>query len=75
MWQWYCRCMCLILTNGFYVFLRLSGQASPIPQVQRPERASTKTFIKNEIHEIRLPVTDLITSLLWPRLQSDKPKE
>ena len=37
MWQWYCRCMCPIMTNGFYVFFRLAGQVRPIPRMHRPE--------------------------------------
>jgi hypothetical protein len=50
MWQWYCRCMCLIMTNGFYVFFGIACQVSPNPRMQRPERTSPKTRIKNKIH-------------------------
>jgi hypothetical protein len=50
MWQWYCRCMCLIMTNEFHVFFSVAGQASPISRMQCPDCVPPKTCIKNKIH-------------------------
>jgi hypothetical protein len=49
MWQWYCRCMCPIMTNGFYVFFRVAGQESPLPRMHRPRYMSPKLCINNKI--------------------------
>ena len=75
MWQWYCRCMCLIMTNGFHVFFRVAGQGSPIRRMQRPERTSSKVRIKNKIHKFTCWLWPLNTSLFTPPLGSDKPKK
>ena len=45
MWQWYCRFMCPIMTNGFYVFFRLAGQEGGDPVEKRPSMLSLRLVI------------------------------
>jgi hypothetical protein len=71
MWQWYCRCMCPIMTNGFYVFFRFC-RAGGVARVDRASKNGTvKICNKNKIRRFANPIPSLLSS----RLEAGKPRE